>query len=353
MRKIFRLLIFVVISLAIFYITFGYVGSFLSSSFQTLLTNLFDLIPHVSQLHSLFVPLDILHSGLFPVITTLLGFLPQVIILFTALELLKFIPMFAKYQHLMLGFGCTTLAVSTICDKSCKTKRCREITLLTFIPCGAKMPIMMIIINGFFAVGFLVMYTFYVGAVLLGLVSYYIYKKFQERKNSHVILKEAKNPAKHEKKNFNYKNILFNTKDFLKRLGIPVITISLILYFLANYNFHLRHTTDITQTMLYNIATIFSPLFEPIGLGPPVIITALIFGLIGKEMMAVPLATLGMPIFTTAGALSFMAFAILYPVCVSAIIAIRNKTSTKFAVGLMAFNLIVAYMIAFLIFNLA
>ena len=381
MRKIIlRLFIFIIISIAIFYTVFGPIGSFLLNGFQDILGWLFGLIPHVSQNHIMFVPLDILHSGLFPVIITLLGFLPQVMILFAVLELLKSIPWLGQYQHLMLGFGCTTLAVSTMGDNClgnkasfmtqeegagrspaslksplegvgggiCYNKKCRDITLLTFIPCGAKMPIMMIFVNGFFNFGFLVLYGLYIGAVMIGLFSWWLMRRINKTKDYDTNREENNEIIPR----FNYKNIFTNTRDFLKRLGLPIITISLILYFLANYTFHLQYTSKITQTMLYNIATIFSPIFAPIGLGSPIIITALIFGLIGKEMMIVPLATLGIPIYTMAATLSFMVFAILYPVCISAIIAIRNKTNTKFAVGLAMSNLAVAYVFAFMVFTL-
>lgn len=261
-------------------------------------------------------------EGLVPVFLALLSFLPQVVILLTIVSLFE-------NTGFILGFGCTTLAVSSIDSNApCKHKH-RMTRFLTFIPCSAKLPVLVFlsgVILGWTVFGVVFLYIF---SILLGLV-------FGGYRLLHI-------PHLKDISIWGIgKSIAMNTLEFLKRISLGIIIAASVLYTLQYFSW------------LLPIAGLLSPLFTPLGLGSAAVIACLAFGLVAKEMiigavLAFGVASLGL---TTASAISFLLFVLLYSPCIPALTAIRAKLGTLGAVKAGLFSFAVAYAVSFIAFNL-
>jgi Fe2+ transport system protein B len=203
----------------------------------------------------------------FSALETLCGLLPQIFLMFLFLFLIqKFLPQFQRFFPILLGFSCTTLAISSL-PKGTKAK---EKYFLTLIPCSAKWPLLLLIL-GFWAYPLV--------AVIIALGIFFLgFPKFDC-------------PPLHFKDALNY--------------SIGLIFRIFVCFVIASF-----------------ILTVF----DLHAITGSVIITALIFGLVAKEM-AVSVFLL-YPDFITEltppTAIALCVFYLLYPVCISCQMALRN-----------------------------
>jgi len=312
------------------------------------------LLPEPKTGNMFFVSYNLIYSGILPIAVTFLGFLPQLLILFACMEMSRHFRMPNGLSGLMLGFGCTTVAVSSLDKKTTEAQKAK-ILLLSFIPCAAKIPVLLVFVTGFFEFSFYIIYLLYLMTICVGVLVFLIFclvkkinlkKFFTNLSNSCTKIFFTKQ-SMHD----SLKNILNQTLQFFKRLGFPILISGTLIYFLSHYDFRLLYTTEIQNSILYNIAGIISPLLSPIGLGSAVILTVLLFGLLGKEMIASTLAILGPTIvFTNSSAIAFLVFVMLYPTCINAFFATKRKVGLNFALTVTAINLTVAYLTAGLIY---
>jgi len=253
-------------------------------------------------------------EGFLPVFLTLLRFLPTVVVL------LVLVAMFEK-SGLVLGFSCTTLAVGVTGNNK------KLIRFLTFIPCSAKLPMLIFIttiILGWtiFGVFFLYLLSLFLGLILGG------YRVLECPKYRRVNFKE-------------FVGIVFtNVLEFLKRISVGLLLAVTVLYTLTYFGW------------LLPLMSLVSPFFVPIGLGNPLIIACLLFGLIAKEMLIGAILTFGVGAleFTTASALSFVVFVLLYTPCLPAMTAIKSKLGWRGAFSVGGFSFAVAYIVSLLFY---
>ena len=256
-------------------------------------------------------------DGYWSVFSTLLGFLPTVVVLLMLIS-------FFENSAFTLGFACTTLAISQ-CPRCPRTAR-----FLTFIPCGAKIPVLMFLTTAVlgwsvFGVIFLYLFSIFVGLILGGF----------------SVIKCPK-LKKITPKNF-FKNLIRNTLEFLQRISVGLIIAVTALYTLQYFK------------LLLPITGIFAPLFAPIGLNSAPVVAALLFGLVAKEMIVGAVLTFGVATLglTTASALSFLIFVLFYTPCIPALSAIRAKLGVRAMWGTAAFNFAFAYLAAMLVYLVA
>ena len=268
--------------------------------------------------------LDVLGGGVLPVVWTFLRFLPQVFVLFCVLELFRNFR-FVRTSPLLaflLGFACTTLAVCALSERGGK-----KVLALCFVPCSARLPVMLLIANmlGF---GIWLPLALY---LMSGMVAYTVWR----------LVCKSKTPPHRTCANCLGKNpryftrVLTQTLGFLRRISLPVLMFSVILYILGD--------------ALNTIGGMVAPTLIPIGLASGAVVVVIVFGMLGKEMMAATLVTLGVTFATTASALSFVVFATLMPPCFAAISAIRARCGTRLALVCVGFGLVVAYAAAFVV----
>jgi len=356
-RKLLFLTLTLVISVLIFFLVFGLPGRLLSELTKGWLSQLTALIPSPTQGARLFVLHDLAYSGIVPILITFLGFLPQLLILFSCIEAVRHLKLPHGLNSLLLGFGCTTIAISAIEKEESGEDNTKEINktksktlLMSFIPCSAKIPVLLIFVTGFFQFSFFTIYLLYAACLAIGFAVYALYCKRKELNPLHFLKHESKQQSSDERAQNIFRSIgriLLQTLLFFKRLGLPLLIGATLIYFLSHYTFSLNYTDHVQASILYRIADFISPIFSAIGLGNAVAITVLIFGLLGKEMIATALVIMATAAtFTYASALAFLAFVMLYPTCLNAFFAARKKISTRFAFFVALINFLTAYVVA-------
>jgi len=144
-----------------------------------------------------------------------------------------------------------------------------------------------------------------------------------------------------EKDGFRIERITKKTLEFLRRISAPVIISAVVLHFLS------------VVGVLYPLARAVSLVLAPIGLNYPVVIIALLFGLLAKEMALVAFAIFGTAFCLSAPqAASLIAFFILYPVCIPALTVMTKKHGYKFTLKTVTINFATAYVVSFLVYQL-
>ena len=139
-------------------------------------------------------------------------------------------------------------------------------------------------------------------------------------------------------------------KDFLQRAFTVILVASIVIWLLQSFNFSLKMTADPSTSILAGIAGLLVPVMKPAGLGDWRICTALISGFIAKESVVSTLQVLYPGDITTAisvaGALSLLVFSLLYTPCVAAVAAVRRELGRKWALALVLWQCIIAWVAA-------
>ena len=139
------------------------------------------------------------------------------------------------------------------------------------------------------------------------------------------------------------------TKDFLQRAFTVIFIASIVIWVLQSFDFRFR-LVDPEDSMLAAVAGLIAPLFRPLGLGDWRIVTALVTGFLAKESVVATLEVLDVTATMTAlTAIPMLAFCLLYTPCVAAIAAVRRELGGKWAVGVVVFPCLVAWLVAWLV----
>ena len=117
--------------------------------------------------------------------------------------------------------------------------------------------------------------------------------------------------------------------------------------------FSLRMVEDPQNSILAAVVGIFVPIMRPAGLGDWRICTSLISGFIAKESVVSTLEVLfGGDIstqLTVVTAASVLVFSLLYTPCVAAVAAIRRELGAKYAVALVIWQCVIAWIAAVIV----
>ena len=322
-----------------------------------------------------------------------LGFVPQMLVLFLMLAILEDIGYMARIAFIMdrifrkfglsgksfipmlVGTGCGVPGV--MASRTIENERDRRMTVMTtcFIPCGAKMPIIGMIAGALFNESSLVA----VSAYFIGVAAIVI---------SGIILKKTKlfagDPAPFVMELPAYHvpsvgNVLRATWErgwsFIKRAGTVILASSIVLWFLQGFgweNGSFGMVADMNNSVLASIGTAIAFVFGPLGFGTWRLTVSVFTGLIAKENVVATLAVLygyagevsenGDEIWgllassgdlTAISAYSFMIFNLLCAPCFAAMGAIKREMNngkwTAIAIGYMC---VFAYVISLIVYQI-
>lgn len=361
---------FIAIMGLIFWLTFNVIGAFLQGLLENgvdFLTESVDNYLTVNGVNELLHGLII--KGIFAGVGSVLSFLPIIVILFFFLSILEdsgYIARVAFFMDkilrkiglsgrsivpLLIGFGCTVPAV--MATRTLPSARDRKMTILLtpFMSCMAKMPIYWFFIGVFFPnKGLPIIVGLYVLGILIGIIIAAIYKR--------TIFKGEAVPFVMELPNYRFpsaKNVMRllwdKAKDFLQRAFSVIFIATIVVWFLSNLDINLKLTENPSQSILSSISGLLVPIFKPLGLGDWRICTALISGFIAKESVVSSLEVL-FPgsVQTSLSAMSaacLLVFSLLYTPCVAAIASVKRELGSKWAVGLVLWQCIVAWTVTF------
>jgi len=148
-------------------------------------------------------------------------------------------------------------------------------------------------------------------------------------------------------------------KSFVKKAFTIILAATIIIWILQSFDLKFNIVENSADSMLALLGGLIAPIFIPLGFGNWQAATALITGLSAKETVVSTLSILTGPdmplssIFPThIAALSFLVFTLLYMPCVAAFATTRKELGkTSLAIGAMAFQTCVAWLVSFIIFS--
>ena len=331
---------------------------------------------------------SLLVSGVVGGVGAVIGFLPQMLILFLALCILEDIGYMARaafmmdrvfrffglsgksFIPLLVGMGCGVPGIMS--SRTIESERDRRITAMTvtFVPCGAKLPVIAMIAGALFHNNGLIALFVYVVGIVSVLVSGIILKKFKGLSGRPApFVMEL--PPYHIP---SWINVLKGTLDrglaFVKKAGTLILLASILIWFLASYNGAFQYVGDngTTGSMLESFGRATCIIFQPLGWGDNWQFTVgSITGLMAKENLVSTLATLfsvddeGEAIYTVlaaittpAAGLSFLMFNMLCAPCFAAIGAMHRELGTWKATGAaVLYQCVFAYAVASIIYVIA
>ncbi len=365
--------VFILIMVAIFWLTFNLIGG----NLQNLLEAGIDRLTAATQsalegAHVNAVITGLITEGIFAGVGSVLSFLPIIVTLFFFLSILEDSGYLARVAFFMdkllrriglsgrsivpmlIGFGCTVPAV--MATRTLPSTRDRRMTILLtpFMSCSAKLPIYALFVDAFFErVGWLVMSGLYFLGILIGILAAFLYKK--------TLFKGEAVPFVMELPNYRLpgvRNVMMllwdKARDFLQRAFTIIFITTIIVWFLRNFSFSFDMVSNAQDSILAQIAGVIAPVFAPIGLGDWKMVTALITGVMAKESVV---STLGIVYgdvlgFSAVTAASMLVFSLLYSPCIAAIASVKRELGGKWAAGVVVGQTAIAWVAAFVTFTL-
>ena len=386
--------IFAVVMFAVYWIAVGPFGTFLTDWTNDVLgTEWLVEIPRAALegwgVSGVLVGL--ICDGILAGVGAVLGFVPQMLVLFFLLALLEDCGYMARIAFIMdrifrkfglsgksfipmlIGTGCGVPGV--MASRTIENERDRRMTIMTtcFIPCGAKMPIIGLIAGALFGGSGLVAVSAYFIGVAAIIISGIILKKTKPFSGDPApFVMEL--PAYHAP---TAGNVLRSTWErgwsFIKKAGTIILLSSVVLWFLQGFGWEegsFGMVEDMNNSVLAAIGSVIAYLFVPLGFGNWKAAVATITGLIAKENVVATFGILynyagelaengdeiwGMVAqdYTQLSAYAFMIFNLLCAPCFAAMGAIKremnNSKWTAFAIGYMC---VFAYAVALVVYRL-
>ena len=313
-------------------------------------------------------------DGIIGGVGAVLGFVPQMLVLFIFLAFLESCGYMARIAFVMdrifrkfglsgksfipmlIGTGCGVPGV--MASRTIENERDRRMTIMTttFIPCGAKLPIIGLIAGALFDnAGWVATSAYFVGVAAIIVSGIMLKKTKMFAGDPAPFVMEL--PAYHMPTVGNVLRSMWERGwSFIKKAGTVILLSSIILWFLQSFgveNGSFGMIDDLDNSVLAKIGNILAPLFIPLGWGDWKAAVATVTGLIAKENVVATFGTLfhfggevsenGDEIwgqmaetFTALSGYSFLIFNLLCAPCFAAMGAIKREMNngkwTAFAI---------------------
>lgn len=330
---------------------------------------------------------NLIIDGILAGVGAVLGFLPQILVLFFCLSLLEDCGYMARIAFVMdrifrkfglSGKSFIPMLIATGCgvpgvmaSRTIENEKDRRLTVMvtTFMPCSAKLPIIALIAGAFFPTSsWVAPSAYFVGVSAIVLSGIALKKTALFAGDPAPFIMEL--PAYHLPQ---IKNVLHQTfmrgSSFVKKAGTIIFAASVLVWFTSNYNFLLQNVSE-NESILASFGRLIAPVFAPLGWGTWKGAVATLTGLIAKENV---IGTFGILYgnlntvsenghevwqllhhdFTPLAAYSFLLFNLLCAPCFAAIGAIHREMAAKkwtwIAIG---YQCGLAYVVSFAVYQL-
>lgn len=329
-------------------------------------------------------------DGIVGGVGAVLGFVPQMLVLFIFLAFLEGCGYMARIAFIMdrifrkfglsgksfipmlIGTGCGVPGV--MASRTIENDRDRKMTIMTttFIPCGAKLPIIALIAGALFSGAAWVAPSAYFVGIAAIIISGIILKKTKMFSGDPApFVMEL--PAYHLPTIGSILRSMWERgSSFIKKAGTIILLSTIVIWFLSNFGFTANGfgmVDDLRNGLLANIGSAIAWVFAPLGWGEWQSAVAAVTGLVAKENVVGTFGVLfgfaevaedGMEywatlstFFTPAAAYSFLVFNLLCAPCFAAIGAMKREMNnakwTWFAIG---YQTLFAYLVSFCVYQI-
>ena len=365
---------FILIMGCVFFLTFNVIGAFLQDLLETGIGALTDSVDKILTAANVSTVLhELIIKGIFEGVGSVLSFLPIIVTMFFFLSMLEDSGYIARVAFVMdkilrkiglsgrsivpmlIGFGCTVPAVMS--SRTLPSERDRKMTILLtpFMSCTAKLPIYAFFVNAFFPrYKALIMVGLYVVGILAGILAALVFKRTLFKGEAVPFVMELPNYRLPSPRNV-MQLLWEKSKDFLQRAFSVILLATIIVWFLQSFDFRLYIVENSRDSILATVAGVIAPLFTPLGLGDWRIVTSLISGFMAKESVVSVMEILYkaeggvQAVMTPLAAASMLVFSLLYTPCVAAIASIRREMGPKWAVNVVVWQCMIAWVAALLV----
>lgn len=320
-------------------------------------------------------------DGIIGGVGAVLGFVPQMLVLFLLLCVLEDVGYMARIAFIMdrifrrfglSGKSFIPMLVATGCgvpgvmaSRTIEQDRDRKMTVMTtcFMPCGAKTPIIALFAGALFGGSSLVAASAYFIGIASVIVSGIMLKKFRAFAGEPAPFVMELPPYHVPNPGNVFRGAWERGWSFIKRAGTIILLSSIILWFLQGFGFTsdgLGMVEDNDASILAAIGGAVCWIFAPLGFGNWQAAVATITGLIAKEEVVSTMSVLYPGNFTAeiAGAFtgltaySFMIFNLLCAPCFAAMGAIkREMNNARWTLGAIGYMCLFAYVIALMVYQ--
>ena len=384
--------IFAVVMWIVYYVSVTTVGTFVTDWTNDVLLG--EIIP--PAIESFLVSINcadwlqgLILDGIVAGVGAVLGFVPQMLVLFIFLAFLESCGYMARIAFIMdrifrkfglsgksfipmlIGTGCGVLGI--MASRTIENERDRRMTIMTttFIPCGAKLPIIALIAGALFdGASWVAPSAYFVGIAAIICSGIILKKTKMFAGDPAPFVMEL--PAYHLPTVGNVLRSMWERGwSFIKKAGTIILLSTIFVWFTSNFGIvdgHFGMVDDLSQGFLANIGKIFAWIFIPLGWGDWKAAVAAITGLVAKENVVGTFGILygfaevaedGSEIWgtlaasmTTIAAYSFLVFNLLCAPCFAAIGAIKREMNsakwTWFAIG---YQCVFAYAVSLCIYQ--
>lgn len=327
---------------------------------------------------------DLVLNGVVAGIGAILGFVPQIFVLFLLLGILEDSGYMARVAFVMdrifrrfglsgksfipmlIASGCGVAGI--MATRTIEQERDRKITIMvtTFMPCSAKLPIIALVSGAFFPhASWVAPSAYFLGMSMIILSGIILKKTRMFSGDTSAFIMEL--PTYHLPYALTVLKYAFDRAfSFVKRAGTIIFAMNVLIWFTSNYNWTLAHV-DASQSILADVGKVVAVVFAPLGFGEWRATVATITGLIAKETIV---GTMGVlfahnsgdshqlwsavqATYTPLSAYSLLVFNLLCAPCVAAISTIHKEMGdVRWTLRAVGFQTLVAYSMSFIIYQL-
>ena len=382
--------VFIAIMFFVYYLSVGVIGSFTVEWISNFVNTFgekvrlgLEIIGTSKWLNSLVV------DGMISGVGSVLSFVPQLTILFICISILETTGYMSRIAVLLdkifrkiglsgkslipfiVGAGCSVPGIMG--TRIIENQDEREMTtiLTPFIPCSAKLPIIVLFSGYFFGEkSGIVSVSLYFFAIVTIIISAMVMKKFVFKNTSNTYISELPE--------YKLPNIKYIAKDaaekvvaFIKRAGSIILICSIVIWFLLSFSLKLEYGVNIENSILAIIGKMISWLFYPIlGTNSWGATVSAIQGLVAKEQVISSMSVIAglaedveegsqifkngiFSFFTASSAYAFMVFNLFSAPCFGAIGAMKRELGgTKKVLKAVAFQIIFAWILATAVYQI-
>ena len=338
---------------------------------------------------------DMLTDGVISGVGSVLVFLPNIMILYLFISILEDSGYLARAAFIMdkvmhrmgvhgksfipmiMGFGCNVPAVMACRTIECRTSRIITIMVTPFMSCSARLPIYMMIVGIFFPThAGTVLFLLYLFGMIMAIVSARLMRRFMFREQEAPFVMEL-SPYRIPTAKATLRHMWSKCAQYLKKMGGLILIASITVWLLSYYprpkdNVEVE-TPRYEQSYMGKIGGWCQPLFEPMDMEWQATV-ALLSGIPAKEIVVSTMNVLySQPqdeeaesddvlskdvsrrmagTMSTATAVAFLIFSLLYLPCIATIMAIVSELNWKWAVGSAIYNTAIAWILAWIAYHI-
>ena len=387
--------VFLAVMLAVFFITFGPLGALLSKGFEFVVVTLVGgwLTDFVIAINAPIWVIALVRDAVVGGVGMVISFLPQVVLLFICLSVLEEVGYLSRLAYvlegvfariglsgrsvftLLMGFGCSATAITTARNLDNENIRKKTAMLTPYMSCNAKLPVYVVLGGAFFGSDnvLLIFILYLLGVVVAILLSLLLEKTILKSGRASFVMEMP--PYRRPSIRQVGKTAIVNAELFTVRVGTIILGLSIIVWVLQNFTFGFTYVTDqVLQTsMLKQVGMVIAPIFAPLGWGDWGAVSAMLCGIVAKEVIISTISilngidassgvellkqTLSDPAsvvyFTPEAIVSYLVFTLLFVPCIAAIGSLRKEIGTGLACLALVIQFVLAYLLSMLSFNLA